>query len=203
MYKITKIDYKKDSCDIYINDELFLNVDIMVLDEIRLRKHDIITQEKLDELEILNNKIQAKNRAYKIITRSAVTEKMLRFKLKQKYGFEDDAIEYAMSKIKQYNYLDDRAFAKGYINSHSNKSKKELECQLLSKGVASHIVDELLAGYKDDLENVLNIARRSANSLDLNDKNDYQKVKGKLYRRGFNKEMIEQALILLKEEYNG
>ena len=58
---------------------------------------------------------RARHRALHILERSDRTEQELRAKLERNYRAE--AVEDAISYVKQYHYLDDRRYAVNYLNS--------------------------------------------------------------------------------------
>ena len=85
---------------------------------------------------------RARHRALHILERSDRTEQELRAKLERNYRAE--AVEDAISYVKQYHYLDDRRYAVNYLNSRGRvKSRRQVEQELLyKKGISKEILEE-------------------------------------------------------------
>lgn len=87
---------------------------------------------------------RAKNRAVHLLEKSDRTESDIRKKLKEGY-YPDDAIENAVSMLKEYHYIDDLEYAKSYIRTFGElKSRKMISMKLLEKGIDRDIIDKAL-----------------------------------------------------------
>lgn len=63
-----------------------------------------------------------------------------------------EAVEAALLRLEQGRYLDDRAFAEGWVASRDRsrpRGSAALRRELLTRGVAREIVDEVLAGRRE------------------------------------------------------
>lgn len=88
------------------------------------------------------------------IHRFPKTEKELRIQLIKKWYYESD-IDQTMTFLKSKNYINDRTFAKLYIESELvNKGKAPMLVtqKLLQKGLDKQIVTELLYKYQDTIQ---------------------------------------------------
>ncbi|MDD2445420.1 MAG: RecX family transcriptional regulator [Clostridia bacterium] len=116
----------------------------------------------------------ALNMALSLLNRQQKTEKEAREYLKRKQ-FVDKAIDYAVEKMKEYNYINDENYAKTYINSkRDNKGKKAIAYDLKLKGIDSEIIKINLELVKSQRESIYNLAQKikknKANDLKLRDK---------------------------------
>ncbi|WP_020585885.1 regulatory protein RecX [Desulfobacter curvatus] len=68
-------------------------------------------------------------------------------------GYSANIIEQVIVQLSNFNYLDDRAFARQFIESrirYKPKSVFALGFELRQKGIAPALAEELLAAYKDE-----------------------------------------------------
>ena len=72
------------------------------------------------------------------------TELEIRRKLKEGY-YPEEAIEYALSFLKEYRFIDDEDYGRRYIRTYGEKkSKKQLEFELRGKGLEKETISRLL-----------------------------------------------------------
>lgn len=73
----------------------------------------------------------------------------------QKCEYPQDLIDKAISKLVKQGYLDDRLYAKSYINNlivTTNKGPLRIEKDLIDKGVDASIIGEELVVFDDELQ---------------------------------------------------
>ncbi len=71
----------------------------------------------------------------------------------RKKGYSPVQIEAAISRLQRQGYVDDRAFARFWIDNRqtfSPRGPRLLRSELRQKGVSQEVVDEALASYRDD-----------------------------------------------------
>lgn len=114
----------------------------------------------------------------------------------ERRGFSAEAIEKTLQRLESLALLDDRAFAMHYIGSRSRKKpsgRYKLRYELLKKGVAEEIVDEVLGDF-DSAEHCLNAALRKLPLL----KGDLYYRRRKLHvfltGRGFDGRTVRETL---------
>ena len=105
----------------------------------------------------------------------------------------EDVSEFSESIIQRLldkKYLDDYKFAEWYVENRFVKkgiSKKRLEMELMKKGVARDVIDEVVDGRDDEEELRKMIARKRA-------KYDDKKLIAYLGRQGFSYDSIKRVL---------
>ena len=110
----------------------------------------------------------------------------------------EDVSEFSESIIQRLldkKYLDDYKFAEWYVENKFVKkgiSKKRLKMELMKKGVAREIVDEVIDDRDDEEEIRKVIAKKRA-------KYDDEKLMGYLVRQGFSYDLVKQ--VLFEEQY--
>ena len=98
--------------------------------------------------------------------------------------------ENIIQKLLDKKYLDDYKFAEWYVENRFVKkgiSKKRLKIELMKKGVAREIVDEVIDDRDDEEEIRKVIAKKRA-------KYDDEKLMGYLVRQGFSYDLVKQVL---------
>jgi len=103
--------------------------------------------------------------------------------------------EEILQRLIKKGYLDDYRFAEYYVENRFVKkgiSKKRLRMELMKKGVAQEIIDEVIDGRDDEEEIRKMIAKKRA-------KYDDEKLMGYLMRQGFSYDLVRRILF---EEQN-
>ena len=139
---------------------------------------------------------RARHRALHILERSDRTEQELRAKLERNYRAE--AVEDAISYVKQYHYLDDRRYAVNYLNSRGRvKSRRQVEQELLyKKGISKEILEEACteAEPQDEREQIRRWMEKKQIHPETADPNELRRFYLFLMRRGFRSEDILSEL---------
>ncbi|MFS8500472.1 MAG: regulatory protein RecX [Caldicoprobacter sp.] len=127
------------------------------------------------------------------------TQKEVEEHLKRK-GFDEEAIEKAMEKLKGYGFVDDRAFALSWVNSrlrNNPKGKAAMVWELRQKGVDAGLIDEVMGSISEEQEEA--VANRLAQKYyerykGADEKERAHKVAQALLRRGFDWELIQRII---------
>ena len=149
--------YKKASngkYKIFLDDarELVLYEDVILKYELLLKKE--IKEEEILEIEKFNQECDVYYVALNSIkSRFKSIYDTRCFLLKKEYPI--DLVESAIEKLIKQGYLNDRSFAKSYINNQiitTSKGPKKIERELLLKKVNSDIILEELSAYEEDIQ---------------------------------------------------
>ena len=154
---ITKIEqYRKGKYLVYLNDEASFVLYSAEIKKYGLKENIEMTDDMyrsiLDETLIK----RAKSRTLHILDRQDKTEKQLRLKLRENM-YPEEAINAAVEAAKAGNYLNDGRYARQYILEKSRvRSKRQIEAELLGKGIHKEIIaesmDELGESISSDLD---------------------------------------------------
>ena len=127
-------------------EEVILNFELLL-------KKSIDDKEK-EQILLLNQEYDVYYMALKSLKSRFKSTKDLRDSLtKKEYPLE--YIDKAIDKLTRQGYLDDRSFAKAYINQQmitTSKGPKKLAQELLSKGVSLDIIDDELVVFTKDMQ---------------------------------------------------
>lgn len=177
--------------DLCLYEEVILNFSLL------LKKN--IDEEELDEILLSNQEYDVYYVALKSLKNRFKSVKELRISLlKKEYPVE--SVESAIHKLLSQGYLDDRSFAKAYINTQmitTSKGPKKIEKELLEKGVSRDIiVDELAIFTKDEqiikiekIANRLVRSNRSRGGIVLR-----KKIIQDLHNMGYSGSIVEDVL---------
>ena len=104
---------------------------------------------------------RAKERALYLLKSSGKTEAWMKKKLKEA-GYPEEAVDYAMNFLKEYGFINDRAYAESYVRSYGNrKSRRQLVYELSQKGVSQEEISEAFSQNQvDDVENARQLLRK-------------------------------------------
>jgi len=146
----------------------------------------------------------------KLIKRRLRSTQELRDKLKLK-KYPNDIIERIIKEFKQLNYLNDKEFAKAWVNDRINlnpKAPRLLKLELRQKGVSQRIIDEVLNdiikqyNFKDIAFDLAKSRHETLKGLSDIDKKK-RRIFDYLRRRGFDYSIIYQVIDKLFEKDEG
>lgn len=200
MAKITAITQQKRSSrvNVFINKQFAFGISKKTLVDF-----DLCSGKSLDEKEI--SKILKKDQFTKALEKSfrllgirPHSQKELEKKLKEK-KFAPEIIKKTIARIKELGYLDDKKFAKAWLEARklSHKGKYVVQKELKNKGVAEEIIKKTISSYapKDEYKIALELAEKKVRSYkDLDKFKRKQKLAQFLARRGFGWETIIKVL---------
>jgi regulatory protein len=190
---------------IYLNDgrEILSYIDFIVKFKVKVGKQ--LTEEQIKEMKSESEVILAKEIAYRFISYKPRTLKEVSDKLKAK-GFQSDLVSKVVEELRNYGFINDLEYARNFVlNRSRSKTLGELALrrELLSKGISSEIVDEVLSEREnliDEFEIALDLAQgklKQIKSLKKR-KRGRDEYKRRIYefllRRGFKFETINRVM---------
>jgi regulatory protein len=190
---------------IYLNDgrEILSYIDFIVKFKVKVGKQ--LTEEQIKEMKLESEVILAKEIAYRFISYKPRTLKEVSDKLKAK-GFQSDLVSKVVEELKNYGFINDLEYARNFVlNKSRSKTLGELALrrELLSKGISSEIIDEVLSEREnliDEFESALDLAQgklKQIKSLKKRKKgrDEYKRrIYEFLLRRGFKFETINRVM---------
>lgn len=196
--EITKVEIQKNHdnrCNLYLDDEFYAGVSLEVVVKYHLKAGVILEKQELDNLILEDEKGKALSKAVKYLGANLKTKKQLRDYLKKK-EYNPQTIDFVISKMEEYDYLNDENFAKAYILTYSKKyGKLKLKSELKLKGVSDEIIDKYLDDFKsENIESVaLKYLKNKERTFDT-----FQKLSRFLYSRGYEFDDINACINSLK-----
>lgn len=181
--------------------KVFLDEDLaFVLYRGELRQYQIKEGEELEEQlydEIVDTVLckRARERVLYLLKASDKTEQELRRKLQDGF-YPEKAVNYAINFVKDYHYIDDRDYARRYVESQSSKkSRRQIGYNLQQKGLPKEIIKELLEeGPVDEQSQICQYLKKKGYLGRELDRTERQKAMQALGRKGFDYEEINRAM---------
>ena len=201
MYKILKITKKLNgNFNLYIKDykDEKLEVHLETLYSYKLLSKKEMDEKEFEEMMSENEKKLAKQKALKTLSMANKTKKELILKLKQS-KFSTEAIDYAMTFVDKYDFIDEENIAKTLIEGKYSKkrySKMAMISKLRQKGISSDVIGDSVKDIGDDeeFENAMYFAQKKLRTIRDDDK---YKVRNKLMSalsyRGFSYDIIRRV----------
>lgn len=142
--------------ELSLYEEVILNFDLLLKKSISDDKRDMILRAN-QEYDVYYVALKALKSRFKSV-------KDLR-ELLLKKQYPQELVEKAISKLLGQGYLDDRSFAKAYINQQmitTSKGPKKIEKELLDKGVSSDIIFSEISVFtkEEQLHKIEKVASR-------------------------------------------
>ena len=110
--------------------------------------------------------------------------------------FNQEAIETALNRLDELGLIDDRSFAMNYVGSRSRKKplgRYKLRYELLQKGIAEEVIDEVLNEY-DSSAHCLDAALKKLPFVKGDERYRRKKLHAFLMNRGFDSQTIRETL---------
>ena len=204
MQTITLLERQKNNperVNIYLDGEFAFGLN--ELDAAMLRKGQQLTEGEIDELRQKDAVVKAVDAAANLLSyRPRSTQEIRERLLKQ--SFNDVVADAAIDKLQRLGYLDDRAFARFWIedrNRFKPLGRRALSFELRNKGIADSIIQEILEEIVDDHGGAYEAAQKRVRQMRGTTKREFkQKIGAFLQRRGFGYEAANAALNQLIQE---
>ena len=162
MPKITDMQIQKNNktrANVYVDGEFAFALEMLTVMKLGLKIGQEVSEGRLKEAIFDSEKSVAFERAMDYLGRGLKTAKQMRDYLEKK-GYDKQVVEYVITKLEEYRYVDDDAYAKLYVERNSaTKGDRRLKQELIQKGIAVSRAEEY--AVTDD-EQALSNAQRLA-----------------------------------------
>ncbi|QUH31829.1 regulatory protein RecX [Vallitalea guaymasensis] len=185
----------KNYYDIYIDDEYLFFVTYKELKFLKLKENDLLSEEILHKIYRDYVYPRAKNRAFRLLQRRDMPKKEIIKKLKET-GYNQYIINKVIEFLEEYNFIDDRKYTEKYINyNKTKKSLKQINIELIRKGISKDIVEEF-ADYTEICEEDIayNLIYKKYKNLDTIDNKIKRRMISYLMRKGYNYGLISKVI---------
>jgi len=175
------------------------NSQIILLKEI-IKKHGLAIKQGLSVsyIKALKQKslaLEIEQCAFRLISKQFHSCYLLKLKL-EKRGFNKDSVQYALNRMQELGYLNDRVFAESWISSRikrHNQGRSLLLAGLLRKGIdrkmAKTTIDRIYL-QEDEARCLFVLIKKLQANYNLS----YEKLFQRLIRRGFSANLIYKVL---------
>lgn len=187
----------RERVNIFVDGEFAVAVtaEMAVLEGLRIGS--AVTPERIAELWAKDEQSKAVNSALLLLTTRPRSVKEIRTRLKQK-GFSEPAIDAVVAKAEGWNYVDDEAFARFWVeNREANRprGRRLLEQELRDKGVDREIVRSVIDEAElDETAAATELAKAKMRSLSkLEPEVARRRLAGFLARKGYTFDVVKRA----------
>ncbi|MDE7214734.1 MAG: RecX family transcriptional regulator, partial [Clostridia bacterium] len=152
MSEITLIEpQKKDKtrCNVYVDGAFYCGIKLEVVVKYHLKSGMAIDKARLDEIQLETEKSQALDKAMTHLSAIMKTEKQIKDFLTKK-GYTEAVCVYVLEKLKYYNFVDDYAYCRAYVQSVKGKGKRALFADLYKRGADKRAIEKALDEVEED-----------------------------------------------------
>ena len=190
----------KRRCNIYIDGRFCCGLTLEATVKNRLKVGQIVTEEKLAEIQLESEKDTAFDKALTHLSATRKTEKQIRTFLAGK-GYLPTVVDYAVEKLRGYDFLNDGEYADAYVESVSaRKGGRLIRMELKGKGVSDEEIERALGEREEGAEEE---AAKAILTKYMRNKPFDKETLSKAYRylmgKGFDYETAKAALASLGE----
>lgn len=189
----------KQRCSIYVDGSFYCGMTLETVIKYRLKVGDHIDRERLDEIQLENEKSQALDKALTHISATMKTEKQMLDFLKKK-GYRPAVCDYVVEKLREYAFVDDAQYCEQYVESAGKKmGGRRIALELKKRGASEESISaalEHLEGEEDAAREVLAKYMRNKEGT----RENYAKAFRHLLGRGFSADVAKDALASLGAE---
>ncbi len=161
-----------------------------------------LTQDEIEALQREDAYRRGMDKALRLLARRPRSQREIDEALRRA-DFEPDVRTRILARLREMEYLDDRAFAQWWIENRvqfSPRSIRALRQELRQKGVPRAIIDDALAALDDDQLALAAGKARAYRWRNLPPADFEKKMIGYLQRRGFGYATARQAAAILQEQ---
>ena len=196
MPKITAITIqRRDSsrCNISIDGRFAFTLTALEVSELGVRPGQELSEPELD---VLRERAE-RSKAYEVALRLISVRRRSALELRQslvRRGYAVEEISQIIERLTECGLLDDLEFALAWVadrNALKPRSRRQLEQELMQKGIAADIRLQALAEQGND---ELTQARRIADKKRRTGRYDAEKLTAFLMRQGFSYDIARQAV---------
>ncbi|NMA96349.1 MAG: hypothetical protein GX974_09950 [Clostridiales bacterium] len=197
--KITKQRRRNERYNIYIDYEYAFSLDAELLIEHKLKEGKEIDEDEISQIVYRDNVRKAYDRSLHYLQYRMRSQEEIENYLDGK-GFDPNVIEDVIEKLKEYDFIDDIAFAQAMTNdilSTRQVGRRFIIHKLREKGISDDIIDSITSKLheQDEFAMAYNLARDQFERLRAEPTiKDEQRIARLMARRGFEWHMINRAI---------
>lgn len=206
MPKVTRLERQKrhtNRVNVYLDGEFAFGLNEM--DAAKLSTGQELSPSEIATLRESDAISGAFDKAVNLLSYRPRSKAEIRRRLAKK-DYSEHAIAVAIERLARMGYLDDRDFARFWIesrNRHKPRGERALRYELRRKGVSDRIISELLDELVDEKEGAYEAAQSRVRRMRGSTEYEFKrKVGGFLQRRGFSYDAANRALDRIITELN-
>jgi len=187
MPEITGVRERRGKARIWVEGELWAEIDADVATERGLREGVALSSEELEEVRVAGERALATGRALHFLGYRARSRREVRDRLRR-YGYREETVEAVLRRLEELGYLNDEEFARTAAREKARRyGPRRVSAELRRSGVdaelAQDVVEEEFAS-RGEVQEARSAAARRYNRGGSNA--EARRVYGFLMRRGYS-----------------
>ena len=195
MAEITSIEPQvkdKNRCNVYIDGRFYCGIKLEVAIKYHLKAGMHIEKSQLDEIQLETEKSQAVDKAMTHLSATMKTERQMRDFLTKK-GYTQAVCDYVIERLQYYNFIDDYAYCRAYINTVSGKGRRAIEADLLKRKADRDAISKVLDEFEENGGEAFEILQKYLRGKEINKVNLLKGYKY-LLSKGFGYDTAQSAM---------
>lgn len=203
MPQITKLKLQKNRrvVNIFIDNKFTTSLQLTTVAKINLKVGMDISNHDLTKFIKEHFQEKLMSNAFNFLSYRPRSEKEVRNYLRKKIfrnpQIPKETIDKVVNKLSKKKYIDDRQFAKWWIDQrtkHNQKGRRLIALELRAKGIDNQVIDDLLSKRNDEEPATTAAKKKSRSLMNYNPKIAKKKLIAFLQRRGFTWETIKTVV---------
>ncbi len=183
---------------VFVNHEFAFFACLEVLYKMQIKEGQKISEKDLETLKFESEKILAFTQSLALTTKALKTTKQVRDYLHKK-GYNKQAQNHAVEKLKGYGYLNDLEYAARFVEqAKQTKGKNLIRQQLFQKGISRDVIEQATASLNQN-QDAFNVGQKYLKNKEKTQQNK-QRVYRHLTARGF---LYSEVASAVKKLFDG
>lgn len=195
MAEITSIEPQikdKNRCNVYVDGRFYCGIKLEVAIKYHLKAGMHIEKSQLDEIQLETEKSQAVDKAMTHLSATMKTERQMRdFLVKQ--GYTEAVCDYVIERLQYYNFIDDYAYCRAYVNSVHGKGRRAIEADLIKRKASRDAISSVLDEFEENDDEAHEILQKYLRGKEINKVNLLKGYKY-LLSKGFGYDTAQSAM---------
>ena len=195
MAEITSIEPQvkdKNRCNVYIDGRFYCGIKLELAIKYHLKAGMHIEKSQLDEIQLETEKSQAVDKAMTHLSATMKTERQMRDFLTKK-GYTQAVCDYVIERLQYYNFIDDYAYCRAYINTVSGKGRRAIEADLLKRKADRDAISKVLDEFEENGDEAFEVLQKYLRGKEINKVNLLKGYKY-LLSKGFGYDTAQSAM---------
>ena len=109
-----------------------------------------------------------------------------------KKGYTETVIDYVMERLAYYNFVDDYAYCRAYVNSVSGKGRRAIEADLIKRKAKREAIASVLDEFEESDDDAFELLQKYLRGKEINKANIMKGYKY-LLSKGFSYDTAQSA----------
>src|SRR5215212_9020156 len=198
--EITGLRERRGKARIWVEGELWAEIDADVAKERGLREGDALSSEELEEVRVAGERALATGRALHFLGYRARSRREVRDRLRR-YGYGEETVGGVIGRLEELGYLDDEEFARTAAREKARRyGPRRVSADLRRSGVDAELAEDVVEeefAERSEVEAARSAAARRYNRGRSDA--EARRVYGFLIRRGYSADVCAEVA----REYRG